>query len=109
MNINTASDQSSEVEVGRNAHDLAGDQVGKGQLKVSAEDLAVSFRELSDASIHEIDRLINQLQRLRTQLKNRSNRIQAEIAEYTELSQQTMQLTSIIVDSVSKLPPGTPR
>jgi hypothetical protein len=47
--------------------------------------------------------------RLRTQLKNAGVRIQGDIAGYAELSQQTMQLTSIIVDGVRKLPPGAPR
>jgi hypothetical protein len=46
----------------------------------------------------------NQLQELRTQLQNAGNRIQRDIAQYTELSQQTMQLTAIIPDGVKKLP-----
>ena len=32
------------------------------------------------------------------------NRIQREVAEYSELSQQVMQLTNIISESVKKLP-----
>jgi flagellar biosynthesis chaperone FliJ len=63
------------------------------------------LRRMSDASISEVEHLINQLQKLRTRLQNASNRIQTDISEYGELSQQTMQLTSIIVDSVRKLPP----
>jgi hypothetical protein len=116
MDINTAlslsadeSKKSSEVEVVRNARDLARDQVETADLKVSADELAALLRRLSDASIRELDQLINQLQKLRTQLNNAGNRIQADIAGYTQLSQQAMQLTSIIVDSVRKLPPGTPR
>jgi hypothetical protein len=53
---------------------------------------------MPDASISEIEHLISQLQKLRPQLQNASNRIQADLAEYSELSQQTIQLTSIIVD-----------
>lgn len=120
MDINTAlslgadesageSKESSKVKVGRNARDLTSDQVERNDLKVSAEELARLLRRLSDTSIHELDQLINQLQKLRTQLKNSGNRIQAEIAGYAELSQQTMHLTSIIVDSVRRLPPGTPQ
>jgi len=93
-------EKSSEVEVRQNA---------RGDLKGSAEELAATLRRLSDGSIREIDQLINQLQKLRSQLKTAGNRIQDEIAAYAELSQQTMQLTSIIVDTVRKLPPGTPR
>ena len=67
------------------------------------------LRRASEAPTREIDKLIDQLQRLRTQLLNAGNRIQRGIAEYTELSQQTMQLTTIISDSVKKLPDGTYR
>jgi hypothetical protein len=44
---------------------------------------------------------------LRNQLQNAGNRIQRDIAEYSELSQQIMQLTAVISDSVKKLPRGT--
>ena len=73
----------------------------------SAEELAALLRPVSEAPIREIEKLINQLQRLRTQLENGGNRIQRDIAQYTELSQQTIQLTAIITDSVKKLPDGT--
>jgi molecular chaperone GrpE (heat shock protein) len=103
MDINTAlgaieSKQSSEAVRG---------QAKSGDVKTSAEELAALLRRMSEASIREIEELINQLQRLRTQLQNAGNRIQREIAEYSELSQQTMQLTSIIVDSVRKFPQGS--
>jgi flagellin-like hook-associated protein FlgL len=100
-------ENSSELEVGRQARDLARGQ-GSG-IKVTAEELAALMRRLAEAPIRELDHLINQLQTLRTQLKNRSNRIQDEVAEYSELSQQTSQLTSIIVDSVRKIPGCTSR
>ena len=98
-------EKSLEVEVRRNIRELARDQVERGDLKASAEQLSALLRRLSDAPTAEIEKLINQLQKLRTQLQNAGNRIQGDIAEYTELSQ----LTSIIVDSVRKLPPGTRR
>jgi hypothetical protein len=75
-----------------------------GDVKTSAEELAALFRGVSVASTGEIEKLISQLQRLRTQLETAGNRIQRDIAEYTELSQQTMQLTAIITDSVKNLP-----
>jgi flagellar biosynthesis chaperone FliJ len=76
----------------------------QAESKTSRQELAALLRRLSDAPIREIEGLINQLQKLRTQLQNAGNRIQRDIAEYTELSQQTTQLTSIISDSVKKLP-----
>jgi len=78
-------------------------------VKRSAEELAALFRRASEAPIREIEKLVAQLQRLRTQLENAGNRIQRDIAQYTELSQQTTQLTAIISDSVNKLPDGTRR
>ena len=102
MNVNNPLGSDPEVEVGRNI-------TTDGDLKASGEELAALLRRVSDASIQEVETLINQLQKLRTQLQNTSNRIQRDIAEHTELSRQTMQLTSIIVDSVRNFPPGTPR
>ena len=116
MNINTAlglgadeAKESSEVEIGRNISESERHQVEGSNPKVSPDELAALFRQLSDASTGEIEKLINQLQRLRTQLKNGADRIHRDIAGYVELSQQTMRLTSIIVDGVRKLPPGMPR
>jgi DNA anti-recombination protein RmuC len=96
-------EKSSEVGVRRNIREPR-----RGQVE-PADDLAALVRRLSDASIRELDQLINQLQKLRTQLQNAANRIQGDIAGYAELSQQTMQLTSIIVDSVKKLPTAAPQ
>jgi flagellar biosynthesis chaperone FliJ len=89
--------------------EVARDQAERSDVNAPPQDLAALLRRLSDAPIREIETLINQLQRLRTQLQNAANRIQRDIAEYTELSEQTMQLTSIISDSVKKLPDGTYR
>jgi hypothetical protein len=100
--------KTSDLEDQRNVGELAG-EAEMGDLKLSAEELAVSFRRMSNAAIRETETLINQLQKLRTRRQTAGIRIEGEIAEYTELSQQTMQLTSIIVDSVSKLPAGKPR
>jgi molecular chaperone GrpE (heat shock protein) len=82
-------------------------QAKSGDVKTSAEELAALLRRMSEASTREIEELVNQLQRLRAQLQNAGDRIQRDIAQYTELSQQTMQLTSIIVDGVRKLPRGS--
>jgi hypothetical protein len=61
--------------------------------------------QISKTSMGEIDSLINELQTLRRKLQTDGDRIQRDIAEYAELSQQVMQLTTIISDSVKKLPP----
>lgn len=60
--------------------------------------------QVSKNSKGEIDSLIGELQRLRGKLQTDGDRIQREIEEYHALSQQVMQLTRIISDSVAKLP-----
>jgi hypothetical protein len=59
---------------------------------------------VSEASTREIESLIGDLQSLRRKLHTDGTRIQREIAEHSELSQQVMQLTGIISESVKKLP-----
>jgi methyl-accepting chemotaxis protein len=114
MNINTPlradeSKESLEVEGRRIFRELARAQAASGDVKTSADDLAALLHRLSDVPSQEIEKLIDALQALRQQLQNAGNRIQRDIAEYAELSGQIMQLTTIISDSVKKLPRGTHR
>lgn len=74
---------------------------------MSGEHLGNLLRQLSRISLSEIDSLISELQTLRRKLQADGDRIERDIASYAELSQQVMQLTTIISDSVKKLP-GTP-
>jgi flagellar biosynthesis chaperone FliJ len=105
MDINTAL----RAIENKDLSEVARGQTERGDVKTSAEELAALLSRVSEAPTREIEKLINQLQRLRTQLQNAGHRIQRDIAQYTELSQQTMQLTAIISDSVKKLPDGTYR
>jgi len=99
--------QSLDIKTALQSSETPHGQIESGDVKRSAEELAASFRRLSEASIREIEKLVAQLQRLRTQLENAGNRIERDIAQYTECSQQTRQLTAIISDSVKNLPDGT--
>ena len=56
------------------------------------------------ASVGEVDGILSELQTLRRKLQADGDRIQRDIAEHAELSQQVMQLTKIISDSVKNLP-----
>jgi hypothetical protein len=62
------------------------------------------LRRVSKTSVDEIDSLIGELQTLRRKLQTDGDRIQRDIAKHAELSQQVMQLTTIISDSVKNLP-----
>jgi len=70
----------------------------------SAGNLSDLLGQVSKNSKGEIDSLIGELQQLRRKLQTDGDRIQREIEEYHALSQQVMQLTGIISDSVRNLP-----
>jgi hypothetical protein len=74
--------------------------------EMSGEHLGTLLRQVSKASMGEIESLIVELKTLHKKLQTDGDRIQRDIAEYVELSQQVMQLTTIISDSVKKLPRG---
>jgi hypothetical protein len=110
-------EKASEVDIEGNIHELArgsGAAFRQGEAsdgETSTDNLAGLLRRVAEASTREVDSLIGDLQALRRKLNTDGNRIQREIAEYTELSQQVMQLTNIISESVKKLPatPGLSR
>ena len=72
--------------------------------EMSGEYLGALLRQVSKNSIGEIDSLIVELKTLHKKLQTDGDRIQRDIAQHAELSQQVMQLTNIISDSVKKLP-----
>ena len=102
-------EKSIEVAVAGNIHELARGsavfrQAEPSNAEMSANNLTALLRRVSEASTHEIENLIGDLQTLRKKLQTNGDRIQRDIAEYAELSQQVMQLTTIISESVKKLP-----
>jgi hypothetical protein len=68
--------------------------------------LGTLLRQVSKASMGEIESLIVELKTLHKKLQTDGDRIQRDIRDYAELSQQVMQLTKIISESVGKLPRG---
>ena len=99
--------QTSEVEA--NIHELARGgavfrQGENGDSEMSVTELGSLLRRASGNSRREIDTLIGELQTLREKLETDSRRLQNDISEYTSFSQQVMQLTKIISESVRKLP-----
>ena len=79
-------------------------QTENGDGEGSAEHLSTLLRQVSKASMGEIESLIVELKTLHKKLQTEGDRIQCDIAEHAELSRQVMQLTNIISDSVKKLP-----
>jgi len=111
-NGSTEIDQSIEMEIGKNIHDLKRDsaafrQPENGDDQMSANNLNRLLRRMTEASTREIENLIDELHRLRKKLETDHDRIQSDVVEYAELSQGAIQLTTIIADSVKTLP-GVP-
>ena len=103
-------EKSSEVETGGNIHELARGSSAAfppgeaSDVEISADNLAGLLRRVSEASTREVENLVGDLQALRKKLHTDGNRIQRDVSEYAELTQQVMQLTKIISESVKKLP-----
>jgi hypothetical protein len=72
--------------------------------ELSTDDLGALLRRVTEASTHEIENLMGELHGLRNKLQNDGNRIQSDIAKYTQLSQSILQLAAVISDNVKKLP-----
>jgi hypothetical protein len=100
----SAEDKLLESEIEPNIPKLprTGRQPGSGN--VGPENLGDLLRQVSKGSIGEIENLISELQTLRRKLQTDGDRIERDIEKYAELNQQVMQLTTIISDSVKKLP-----
>jgi cell division septum initiation protein DivIVA len=71
--------------------------------QIPAENLSELLGRVSKDSTGEIDSLIGEFQRLRGKLQTDGERIQREIEDYAALSQQVMQLTKTISESVEKV------
>jgi methyl-accepting chemotaxis protein len=74
--------------------------------EMQAGNLSDLLNRVSQNSASEIDSLIGEFQRVRKKLQADCERIRLQIEEYDELSQQVMQLTKIISESVGKLRPS---
>ena len=100
---------STEVEVEGNIRELVRDnatfrQAENSDGEMAAGSLTTLLGRVSGNSTHEIDNLIGDLQILRKKLQADGNRIRRDIEEYAALSQSVMQLTTIVSDSMKKLP-----
>jgi hypothetical protein len=69
----------------------------------SSGNLGDLLDQVSKNSVGEVDGLIGELRQLRAKLQADGDRIKRDIQQYEALSQQVMQLTKIISDSVTTL------
>ena len=61
-------------------------------------------RQLSEASRREIEDLVGKLMAYHKKLQTDGDRIQLDIEDYADLSHHVRQLTTIVCDSVGKIP-----
>ena len=84
-------------------HKLPYARAAESEDQMPTENLSDLLGRVSKNSTGEIDSLIGEFERLRGKLQTDSERIQREIEEYAALSQQVMQLTKTISESVEKV------
>ena len=92
-----AANEAVEQEV----QDLGGaEQVSAPMIEKSDQDLASLIRSVGMTSITDIDNLVSELQEARNYLQSEGNRIRAEIARYTALTEAASASVKIIFDAV---------
>jgi len=94
--------KSSEMDFGA-ARDAVR-QVEKSNGDMEAKSAGTLVRQLSEASRREIEDLVGILMTYHKKLQTNGDRIQFEIEDYADLNQHVRQLTTIVSDSVGKLP-----
>ena len=78
-------------------------QLAESNGEKSSGNLGDLLDQVSKGSVGEVDGLIGELRQLRAKLQADGDRIKRDIQEYETLSQQVMQLTKIISDSLTTL------
>jgi gas vesicle protein len=79
------------------------------ELSMQAEtdkEIALLVKKVGATSIEEIERLMAELQETRSYLQSEGERIEREVARYTNLTQTASVTTKIIFDAVSQLHPS---
>jgi hypothetical protein len=106
---NEPPNESSETNFSETIHDLTSARNAVRQAENSDGDMddqgaGTLLRRLSDGPRRELEDLVGKLMTLLKKLEADGIRIQLDIEEYTEMNQRVMQLTTIVADSVGKLP-----
>jgi hypothetical protein len=100
--------KTADLDIDQNVRTLAASSVafrqGDANSEATASSLGALLRRVSGTSTREIDTLIGDLRDLREKLRLDGDRIHRDIVEYAALSQQVMQLSKIISESVKRLP-----
>lgn len=90
-----------DVTMRRQPDPLTGTQSDNG-----SENLSSLIERVSAATVVEIDRVIGELQNIRSLLHSEGDRVRREITGYAGLSQSTVATMKVIADTLSQLKPG---
>ena len=80
--------------------------VAEGGSEQGPENIGTLIERVSGATVSEIDRLISELQGIRTMLHNEGDRVRREITGYAGLSQSAVATMKVIGDTLAQLKPG---
>jgi hypothetical protein len=92
---------------GNGSSEMAGDavcQVKNSNGDIEAQSAGTLVRQLSETPRREIENLVGILMTYHKKLQTDGDRIQLDIEDYADLNQHVRQLTTIVSDSVGKLP-----
>jgi hypothetical protein len=90
-----------DVTMRRQPDPLTGTQSDNG-----SENLSSLIERVSAATVVEIDRVIGELQNIRSLLHSEGDRVRREITGYAGLSQSAVATMKVIADTLSQLKPG---
>jgi hypothetical protein len=90
-----------DVTMRRQPDPLTGVQADSG-----SENLSSLIERVSAATVVEIDRVIGELQNIRSLLHSEGDRVRREITGYAGLSQSAVATMKVIADTLSQLKPG---
>ena len=79
-------------------------QIETSDGAMEAEGAGALVRQLPETPRREIEDLVGKLMKLHKKLQADDDRIQLDIEEFTNLNERVRQLTTIVADSVGKLP-----
>jgi hypothetical protein len=106
----SASDKPEEAELDRHENAAVISEFAPRRLRqhsainshTSGEDIRSLLQRVSGHSVHEIDRLIEELTGLRHMLDKEGARVHRQIMEYATMSQSAMQSTKVISEGLAQ-------
>ena len=84
--------------------DLAHAEVST-QTEINTE-IATLIQQVAATSIAEVDRLVTELQEVKSQLQSKGQQVEREMVRYTKLTQMASFTTKIILDTISQWHPA---